>query len=130
MSRTAEDIAWLKSTFRPIPRPALPEDCIEYSLFVIDPALDRANHSELRVELRAVQNFATALQRQWLKDYIWQREAFALELAKDNGEVCVLSNRTMKKDLTYLQTWRVCMDEPSTAILSRMNGLLCGCYVN
>lgn len=88
MPRSEEDIAWLRSTFRPIPRPALPDDCIEYALFVIDSDLDRANDSELKVALRTVQKAASELQKQWLNDYIWQREPFRLELTKDDGEVC------------------------------------------
>ncbi|KAK5074655.1 hypothetical protein LTR64_000860 [Lithohypha guttulata] len=93
MASSAEDIAWLKSTFHPIPRPALPDDCIEYSLYVVDPALDRANESEVKIQLRNIQKYANDLQKQWLKDYIWQRQSFNLEMLKDNGEVCVLNRK-------------------------------------
>ncbi|KIY03192.1 uncharacterized protein Z520_01659 [Fonsecaea multimorphosa CBS 102226] len=85
MSATEEDIAWFRSTFHPIPRPALPDDCIEYSLYIASPALDPSHDSELRLRLREVQKYATELHRQYLKDYIWQRQGFSLELNKEDG---------------------------------------------
>lgn len=88
MTSTEEDVAWLKSTFHPVPKPVLPDDCIEYFLYIIDPSLDRTNPSETRLELSTVKRYATELQKQWLKDYIWQRQSFNLELLKENGEVC------------------------------------------
>ena len=89
MPATEEDIAWLKSSFRPIPRPVLPDDCIEYSLYLFSSSLDYANDSERRIRLRDVQKFAFILSKQWLKDYIWQRQGLTLELAKEDGEVCM-----------------------------------------
>lgn len=88
MDSHEDDIAWLNSTFRPIPRPALPDDCIEYTLYLIDAKLDSKNSSEERLALREIQKAANKLQKQWLKDYIWQRQAFSLELITENGEVC------------------------------------------
>ena len=87
MPPTDEDLAWLKSTFHPIPKAALPDDCIEYTLLIISTPLDSSNDSETRLRLRDVQKYAASLQKEWLKDYIWQRQGFALELAKDDGEV-------------------------------------------
>lgn len=88
MPPTDEDIAWFKSTFHPIPKPTLPDDCIEYSIYLISSSLDASNDSELRLQLRDVQKYATDLQKQYLKDYIWQRQGFSLELNKEDGEVC------------------------------------------
>lgn len=84
-----EDIAWLNSTFRPIPRPALPDDCIQYTLHVIDASIDCDKASELRNSLRQVQKYANTLQKQWTSGYIWQRDSFHLEPMKENGEVCI-----------------------------------------
>jgi len=89
MNSKEEDIAWLKSTFHPIPKPTLPDDCIEYSLYIIASTLDQNNPSETRLALRDVQKYANEVQKQWLKDYIWQRQSFGLELCKENGEVCM-----------------------------------------
>lgn len=94
MTSTEEDIAWLKSTFHPVPKPALPDDCIEYSLYIIDSSLDQTNSSEARLQLSAVKKLANELQKKWLKDYIWQRQPFSLELLKDNGEVCAQRQRS------------------------------------
>ncbi|EXJ73704.1 uncharacterized protein A1O5_03466 [Cladophialophora psammophila CBS 110553] len=85
MPTTEEDIAWFRSTFHPIPKPALPDDCIEYSLYIISPSLDPSHDSELRLRLREVQKYATDLHRHYLKDYIWQRQGFSLELNKEDG---------------------------------------------
>ena len=83
-----EDIDWFKSTFHPIPKPELPDDCIEYSLYYIPsgpaPAtVDEA--AESRARLVEVQRSAAELTRNLLKDYIWQREGFRLEITKENG---------------------------------------------
>ncbi|KEF62851.1 uncharacterized protein A1O9_00824 [Exophiala aquamarina CBS 119918] len=85
MPPTEEDLAWLRSTFHPIPKPALPDDCIEYSLYILSTSLDRSNDSELRLRLRDIQKHATDLQKRCLKDYIWQRQGFSLELNKEDG---------------------------------------------
>ncbi|KAL4775290.1 SGT1 protein-domain-containing protein [Aspergillus nidulans var. acristatus] len=91
-----EDIEWFKSTFRPIPKPELPDDCVEYSLHYISsnpaPALvDEA--TDIRARLTEVQKSAAELTKQLLKDYIWQREAFRLEATKKDGTT-ILSGRT------------------------------------
>ena len=102
MPPTEEDIAWFKSTFHPIPKAALPDDCIEYSIHVISASLDTTNDSERRHRLREVQKYSTELQKQWLKDYIWQRQGFALEVQKEDGEVCMPTRRTITNELTSL----------------------------
>ncbi|OAP65453.1 hypothetical protein AYL99_01425 [Fonsecaea erecta] len=85
MPATEEEVAWFRSTFHPIPKPALPDDCIEYSLYITSPSFDPSHDSELRLRLREVQKYATDLHRQYLKDYIWQRQGFSLELNKEDG---------------------------------------------
>jgi hypothetical protein len=84
-----EDLEWFKSTFRPIPRPQLPEDAIEYSIYLLssDPAPASTDTVvRTRARLQEVQKSASELVKDLLKDYIWQREAFSLEIAKENGE--------------------------------------------
>ncbi|RMD42303.1 hypothetical protein DV735_g2833, partial [Chaetothyriales sp. CBS 134920] len=82
---TEEDIAWLKSTFHPIPKVALPDDSIEYAIYLLSETTDQGNDSETRLKLRDVQKYVAELQKQWLKGYIWQRQPFSLELRKDDG---------------------------------------------
>lgn len=99
MPPTDEEIAWFKSTFRPIPKAELPDDCVEYSLHLISATLNAANESEVRNRLREVQKHASQLQKTWTKDYIWQRQGFTLELEKENGEVCTPFARTYENEL-------------------------------
>lgn len=99
MPPTEEDVAWFRSTFHPIPKPALPDDCIEYSLHIISPSLDSSNDSEVRLRLREVQKYAADLHRTHLKDYIWQRQGFTIELQKEDGEVCTCLTRAAENRL-------------------------------
>jgi hypothetical protein len=88
MPPNEEDLEWIRSSFRPIPRPQLPDDCVEYAVYIISPDVDATNDSETRLRLRDVQKAASDLQKKWLKDYIWQRQGFGLELVREDGEVC------------------------------------------
>ncbi|KAJ5174814.1 uncharacterized protein N7482_000691 [Penicillium canariense] len=92
---TEEDIAWFQSTFRPIPKPELPDDSVEYFIYHLpSPApavIDEA--AETRARLLEVQRTAAELTKELLKDYIWQRESFRLEINKDNG-ITSLHGRT------------------------------------
>lgn len=94
---TEEDIAWFKSTFHPIPKPQLPDDSIEYFIYHLpSPApavIDQA--AETRARLLEVQRTAAELTKELLKDYIWQREGFRLEISKDDGK------NPHSKDLLY-----------------------------
>lgn len=64
----------------------LPDDCVEYSLFVIDSKLK--SQKELRARLEAVRKESTKLTDSLLKDYIWQRDAFSLQFESGNGISC------------------------------------------
>ncbi|KAJ5989359.1 transcriptional regulator family: SGT1 [Penicillium waksmanii] len=92
---TEEDIAWFKSTFRPIPKPELPDDSVQYFVYHLpSPApavIDDA--AETRARLLEVQRTASDLTKELLKDYIWQRESFRLEIQKDDG-ITSLHGRT------------------------------------
>jgi hypothetical protein len=61
----------------------VPEDCVEYSLFVIDSRLK--SRKELLVRLEAVRKESLKLTESLLKEYIWQRESFKLELENGKG---------------------------------------------
>ena len=85
-----EDIEWFKSTFHPIPKPLLPDDCIEYSLRLIAPksiSSTSVSEQEIRARLVEVQKSASTLVESLLKDYIWQRESFGLEIVREDGEL-------------------------------------------
>lgn len=84
-----EDLEWFKSTFRPIPKPELPDDAVEYCIYYIPsnpaPAINDET-TETRSRLMEVQRSAAELTKEYLKDYIWQREGFKLEITKEDGE--------------------------------------------
>ena len=87
-----EDLEWFKSTFHPIPKPQLPDDCIEYSVFYLPSAPTAGTVDEVaetRSRLGEVQRTANELVKSLLKDYIWQRDGFRLEITKqDGGFIC------------------------------------------
>lgn len=66
----------------------LPEDCVEYSLFVIDTKLK--TQKELLVQLESIRKESTKLTEALLKEYIWQRESFRLELETVKGTLLVM----------------------------------------
>lgn len=82
-----EDIDWFKSTFHPIPKPELPDDSVEYSLYYIlsDRPATADEAADTRSRLAEVQRTAAELTKELLKDYVWQREGFRLEISKENG---------------------------------------------
>jgi hypothetical protein len=90
MPPSEEDLAWFRSTFHPTPKPRLPDDCVEYCLYIFDRDIDPANDSEIRLRLREVQKYASDLQKEWLNEYVWQRQGFALKMVTEDGDVGVL----------------------------------------
>jgi hypothetical protein len=60
----------------------LPDDCVEYMLFIIDGQLDSR---KLLSSLECVRKAAMHLADQLTKDYIWQRDCFSLETKSEKG---------------------------------------------
>ena len=61
---------------------SLPENCVEYLLFVIDNTLAPR---KILTELEAVRKTAMKLSDSLTKEYIWQRDAFNLEVKAHQG---------------------------------------------
>ena len=61
----------------------LPDDCVEYTLFIIDSKLK--SQKELLYRLELVRKEAVKLTGDLLKDYIWQRDPFVLEFQSGKG---------------------------------------------
>ncbi|KAH8661398.1 SGT1 protein-domain-containing protein [Tricladium varicosporioides] len=61
----------------------LPDDCVEYSLFIIDARIN--SQKELLSRLEAVRKEASRLTDSLLKDYIWQRDEFGVGVKNTNG---------------------------------------------
>lgn len=77
-----DDFKWFGEGFDGFPK-FLPEDCVEYTLYIIDSKL---NDFDVREKLREVQSEANKLIKKLLKEFIWQREKFALELVRKDGQ--------------------------------------------
>lgn len=60
----------------------LPEDCVEYTIYIPDTIL---TDLERREQLRQVQSAVIKLTNELLKDFIWQRESFKLLLEREHG---------------------------------------------
>ncbi|KAK3936905.1 SGT1 protein-domain-containing protein [Diplogelasinospora grovesii] len=63
-------------------RMSLPENCVEYMLFIID---DKLDPRKALSSLEAVRKAAMQKSEELTKDYIWQREAFKLETKNHKG---------------------------------------------
>ena len=81
MALPQDDLKWFGEGFDGFPR-RIPEDCVDYSLFVINAEL---GPTETQSRLNAVQTAATELTQQLTQDYVWQREPFNLHAASENG---------------------------------------------
>jgi hypothetical protein len=64
----------------------LPENTVEYMLFVIDNQQSEARKTRTRLE--TVRKEAVELAQSLTKDYIWQREGFEISFKSENGECC------------------------------------------
>lgn len=62
----------------------LPENCLEYTLFYIE---TEATARNILSGLESVRKAATQLSKQLTKDYIWQRDGFALEIKNEAGMI-------------------------------------------
>ena len=74
---------FFENGFEEFPR-RLPENCVEYMLFVID---NKVESRKLLSELELVRKAATQLCDRFTRDYIWQRDVFQLQVKNDKGLV-------------------------------------------
>ncbi|KAL8674314.1 MAG: hypothetical protein Q9168_001307 [Polycauliona sp. 1 TL-2023] len=89
MDDLSGDFKWFGEGFKGFPK-KIPDDCIEHALYVIDSDL---SPNQIRAQLRKVQAAATALCKDMLSDFIWQRDEFCLELKHQDG-LSFLQGRT------------------------------------
>ena len=87
MNTTSNDLKWFGEGFDGFPK-RLPDDCIEYSIYILDSMLQ---DSTLREQLQQVQKTTHDLTKTLLKEYIWQRDPFRLELVQEDGRVVCLA---------------------------------------
>lgn len=61
---------------------ALPEDTVEYAIYIIDPKLSDLG---VRSRLNDILKESRESSKKYLKDYIWQQESFGLHLKRQDG---------------------------------------------
>ncbi|KAI9784420.1 MAG: hypothetical protein M1816_000844 [Peltula sp. TS41687] len=79
-----DEFKWPGEGFEGFPR-RVPEDCVCYSLYLVDSSNDKRDGGSIRKQLEEVQAAATDLKTKLLRDYIWQREGFNLEYCQEDG---------------------------------------------
>lgn len=77
---------------------SLPENCVEYMLFVIEADTEP---KKILSSLEAVRKASVRLCNQLTKDYIWQRDGFNLEIKSEQGMFRVESPKSSRAALTY-----------------------------
>lgn len=81
MANKSDNFKWFGEGFDGFPK-SLPDDCVHYAIYIIDA---KANDFTIREQLRKVQVAANVLCKNLLKDFIWQRDGFGLEIVHQNG---------------------------------------------
>ncbi|KAF2827617.1 SGT1-domain-containing protein [Ophiobolus disseminans] len=84
-----DDLKWFGEGFDGFPK-KLPEDVVEYIIYIID---TRLSDIQTRERLQAFQRSFKQLEKKFLKEYIWQRESLKLELVREEGR-WLLKGRT------------------------------------
>ena len=77
---SGDDLKWFGEGFDGFPK-KLPEDVVEYIIFIID---DRLSEIQTRERLQAFQRALQELKKKFLKEYIWQRDDVKLGLVREN----------------------------------------------
>ena len=82
MDDCAQGTEGLSEGFPTFPR-RLPDDTIEYCLYIVDSTLSPV---ELESRLTAVCTAAEGFREKYLKHYIWQRDSFSLTVETKDGQ--------------------------------------------
>jgi len=88
MRQQDDGFKWFGEGFDGFPK-RLPDDTVEYIICVIDEKLSEA---AIRSRLRDIQTAASALTKKLLKDYIWQRDPFKLNIVPGRDPLNVKDN--------------------------------------
>jgi hypothetical protein len=82
-----DDFRWFGEGFDGFPK-RLPDDTVHYAIHVID---DKLSQQKISAELRQVHQHLKQWSKELLSDYIWQREAFSVELKFKEGKGFITS---------------------------------------
>lgn len=80
MAASTDHLKWFGEGFDGFPK-RLPEDCVQYTLYIIN---EKLSQKEIVTRLEAVRKEATKLSNKLLTEYIWQRDGFNLKLELNN----------------------------------------------
>jgi hypothetical protein len=89
MEGPQDDLKWFGEGFEGFPK-KLPDDVVEYMIFVID---SRLSDVQTRERLQAFQRALNVLEKKFLKEYIWQRDSLKIELVREEQQ-WLLKGRT------------------------------------
>ncbi|KAK9326303.1 SGT1 protein-domain-containing protein [Lipomyces orientalis] len=67
----------------------LPDDCVEYTIFLLNTQARAPSKLEKREELEKIASAARTLSEPWVREYIWQRQEFNLKVVELFGEPCL-----------------------------------------
>ncbi|KAI4927675.1 hypothetical protein J4E85_006187 [Alternaria conjuncta] len=82
MDGPQDDLKWFGEGFDGFPK-KLPDDVVEYMVFIID---SRLSDIQTRERLQAFQRALNALEKKFLKEYIWQRDSLKLDLVREEHQ--------------------------------------------
>jgi len=82
MDEPQDSFKWFGEGFNGFPK-SLPEDCVEYAIYIIDSKL---NDSDKRTQLRKVQSDGQKLISELTKGFIWQREGIQFTLEHSESQ--------------------------------------------
>ncbi|KAI4921973.1 hypothetical protein J4E90_000401 [Alternaria incomplexa] len=82
MDGPQDDLKWFGEGFDGFPK-KLPDDVVEYMVFIID---SRLSDVQTRERLQAFQRALNALEKKFLKEYIWQRDSLKLDLVREEHQ--------------------------------------------
>lgn len=77
---SGDGLKWFGEGFDGFPK-KLPEDVVEYIIFIID---SRLSDIQTRERLQALQRALQDLKKKFLKEYIWQRDDIRLDLVRED----------------------------------------------
>ena len=83
MERSKGEVKWFREGRSRFPK-TLPEDSVEYAIYIIDTKL---SDFQVQEQFRQVQKAGIKLMNDLLKDYIWQRERIQLDLIREKGKL-------------------------------------------
>ncbi|KAF2685631.1 SGT1-domain-containing protein [Lentithecium fluviatile CBS 122367] len=81
MAAPQDGFKWPGEGFDGFPK-RLPEDVVEYIIFIINAKL---SDTQTRERLQAFQRALAGLEKKFLKEYIWQRDSIKLDLKREEG---------------------------------------------